>query len=353
LNTFTSSWTSPSNIALVKYWGKKDNQIPQNSSISFTLSASVTKMIVKVVLKENTPKDMIVLNFKFEGSENHKFSNKLNAFLESQLLNFPWILAFNFFVESENTFPHSSGIASSASSMSAFALCLMTLNEKITGHKLSQNDFYIESSKLARLGSGSACRSLYPYLTSWGEVNFNKESSNEFASPYDSDLFHPLFKNFKDTIVIVDGNEKSLSSRAGHSLMDQHPFREQRYFRANENSQLLFNAMVEGDIDTFIQIVEEEALMLHALLMTSKPSTILLKPNSLYIIEELKKFRTESNIPLCFTIDAGPNVHILYPASYGVEIQHWLEKSLSQFRFIHDSVGNGPINNIVSESIHE
>lgn len=331
--SFRSSWVSPSNIALVKYWGKLPVQIPANASVSFTLKNSVTKMEIQAVAKTEIN---LSLDFFFEGTSNEKFQEKILKFLEGQKLKFPWLLKFHLIIRSENTFPHSSGIASSASSMSALNLCLMSLNEKITGKKLSHDDFFREVSELSRLASGSAGRSVYPFMASWGE------KSTSFASAVDKKYVHPVFHHFCDSIIIVDADEKSVSSRAGHLLMDSHPFKEERYKRAGINLKKLMEALRQGNLDNFIEIVEEEALMLHALMMTSTPSYILLKPESLMLIEKIKEFRKQTGTKVCFTIDAGPNLHLLYPLEHRDQVSTWLENNFSHFQIIHDEVGSGP-----------
>nr|BDT28258.1 diphosphomevalonate decarboxylase [Bacteriovorax sp. HI3] len=334
------SWSSPSNIALVKYWGKIPHQIPCNPSVSFTLKNSLTRMDVEA---EKTNAGEILVDFFFEGKINEKFKSKIVKFLESERERFGWITNYKLTIKSENTFPHSSGIASSASSMSALCLSLLSLDEKITGVKAQTEDFYKEASDLSRRASGSAARSVYPFLVSWGEIDSVVGSSNLFAAPVNKSDVHPMFHDYCDSIMIVDAAEKSVSSRAGHSLMDTHPFRELRYKRAHENLEKLLSAMKEGKMDDFISIVEEDALMLHALMMTSTPSFILLKPMSLLLIEKIRDYRAKTNIPVCFTIDAGPNIHLLYPKAHETLVKEWLALEFKDLRIIHDETGPGPV----------
>lgn len=340
MKNFTTSWSSPSNIALVKYWGKIPHQIPTNPSISFTLKNSVTTMDMEA---EESNKNTIDVEFIFEGKTNDKFKAKIVKFFETQLERFPWLLNYKLAIKSENTFPHSSGIASSASSMSALCLCLLSLDEKMTGNTLHPEDFYQEASDLSRKASGSAGRSVYPFLVTWGEIDSIPNSSNLFAAPVNKEEINPIFHNYCDSILIVDAGEKSVSSRAGHSLMDTHPFREARFKRAHENLSRLLLAMKEGKMDEFIEIVEEDALMLHALMMTSTPSFILLKPMSLHLIEKIREFRAKTQIPVCFTIDAGPNIHLLYPQEYKKSVMEWLNGEFKDLKIIHDEVGMGPV----------
>ena len=337
-------WTSPSNIALVKYWGKRPVQLPSNPSISFTLEKSNSAM--KISAWPSHSKSLSV-DFYFEGELNEKFKVKIVKFLETEMERFPWLLDYHLDIHSENTFPHSSGIASSASSMSALNLCMMSLDEKITGHKFTKEDFLKEASDLSRKASGSAGRSVYPFLASWGESDAIRESSNYFATPVDRKEIHEDFQSYCDAILIVDAGEKSVSSRAGHALMDNHPFAEERFKRANHNLSRLLQAMKSGAMNTFIEVVEEEALMLHALMMTSTPSYILLKPTSLLLIEKIRDFRAKTSIPVCFTIDAGPNIHLLYPDKFKTQVEAWLLSDVVNSNIvqtiIYDRVGNGPV----------
>jgi diphosphomevalonate decarboxylase len=340
LTTLKTEWSSPSNIALVKYWGKTLVQIPTNPSVSFTLCKS--KSVIQI---EASPSDTNEINvdFFYAGSVQEKFKLKIVKYLMTKIDRFPWLKEYQLKIRSENTFPHSSGIASSASSMSALNLCLLSLDRKITGKESDSTDFYQEASDLSRQASGSAARSVYPFMATWGEIDDMPGTSNLFASPVNADDIHPIFHNYCDAIIIVDENEKSVSSRAGHALMDNHPFKEERYKRARANLSELMGALKAGDLEVFTRIVEEEALMLHALMMTSTPSYILLKPESLEIIEKIRKFRAEQNVPICFTIDAGPNIHLLYPSMFSPVIDVWLGEEFRRFKMIRDCVGEGPV----------
>lgn len=340
MNTFKASWSSPSNIALVKYWGKYPVQIPANPSVSFTLSKSLSTL--SIIAEPSFTKELNV-DFYFENELNEKFKTKIVKYLSTQVERFPWIMHFHLIMHSVNTFPHSSGIASSASSMSALNLAMLSLDEQITGHKAPSEDFFKEASDLSRQASGSAARSVYPMLATWGEIDSISDSSNLFALPVDKKDVAPIFHDYCDSIIIVDAGEKSVSSRAGHALMENHPFKEVRYERARFNLARLMKAMSVGDLETFIEVVEEEALMLHSMMMTSVPSYILLKPDSLMLIEKIKEFRNVQKIPVCFTIDAGPNIHLLYPSAHKTTVQNWLASEFGRFTIIHDEVGDGPV----------
>ena len=334
-------WASPSNIALVKYWGKRGKQIPQNPSISFTLSECRSETFVAYEKAET-----FGFRFFFDGKENPAFGAKIEKFLLDYQAFFPFINQLNLTVESRNTFPHSSGIASSASSMSAFVMGLIEIETMLVG--LSTGSLTLDlckASYFSRLASGSAARSVFPKMALWGATPYYEGSSDEYAVSLEIDI-HPVFKTYHDSILIVSGETKSVSSRAGHALMEGNPYAPARYAQANENIKNLLAALTTGDSDTFINITESEALQLHALMMCSNPSYILMKPNTLNLISEIRRFREETKIPLCFTLDAGPNVHLLYPEKEADRVVDFIQSVLVTYcnegRWIADNVGDGP-----------
>ena len=342
-------WASPSNIALVKYWGKKGKQIPQNQSISFTLSECRSETFIEFEKAEK-----FGFHFFFEGKENPAFGAKIEKFLLDNQVFFPFVNQLNLKVKSRNTFPHSSGIASSASSMSAFVMGLMEIESLLTGPSAPSTSSGTEgsgtldlckASYFSRLASGSAARSVFTKMALWGATPYYKGSSDEYAVSLADDI-HPVFKTYHDSILIVSGETKSVSSRAGHALMEGNPYAPARYAQANENIKNLLLALKSGDLDTFINITESEALQLHALMMCSNPSFILMKPNTLNLINEIREFREETKIPLCFTLDAGPNVHLLYPEQEADKVEYYIKNVLADYcdreRWIADHVGDGP-----------
>lgn len=335
-------WASPSNIALVKYWGKKDHQIPANPSISFTLDSCRTETIIKAE-KRNESGEEFSFDVIFEGKSNEAFKPKIEAFFGRIEAYLPFLKDYHFTIETNNTFPHSSGIASSASGMSALALCLMSL-EKQMANDMSQEHFIQKASFLARLGSGSACRSLEGDLIVWGTHQQIEGSSDLYGIKYPYQV-DKVFKEYQDTILLVDKGEKQVSSSVGHNLMHNHPFAEQRFEQAHANLNKLITAFKEGDLDTFIEIVESEALTLHAMMMTSMPYFILMKPNTLEIINKIWSFRRETGSKVCFTLDAGANVHVLYPKAEKDEVLKFIESELVAYcqngQYICDQIGFG------------
>ena len=145
--------------------------------------------------------------------------------------------------------------------------------------------------------------------------------------------------------MLVDKGEKQVSSTVGHDLMHGHAFAKARFTQAHENLSSLMQVFKEGDVDQFIKIVESEALTLHAMMMTSHPYFILMKPKTLEIINEIWAYRNETGSKICFTLDAGANVHVLYPENEKESVQKFIASKLSKFcqnsHYIDDCVGNG------------
>lgn len=335
-------YRSPSNIALVKYWGKKKNQIPANPSISFTLDACATTTFVSYEKLAN-PNDGFSFDLLFEGKHKPDFRPKIETFLKRVEVYLPFLKEYHFIIETSNSFPHSSGIASSASGMSALALCLMEL-ERALNPNMKPSFFTKKASFLARLGSGSACRSLEGDLVQWGVHKDNTESSDLYGLKYPHAV-HTVFKKFHDTILLVDKGEKQVSSTVGHDLMHGHPFAAQRFEQAHDNLSKLTTIFAEGNLTEFIKIVESEALTLHAMMMTSQPYFILMKPNTLEIINRIWAFRERSKTHVCFTLDAGANVHVLYPENEKEEVFQFIQNELVAFcqnqQYICDRIGFG------------
>ncbi|MBF8148684.1 diphosphomevalonate decarboxylase [Winogradskyella sp. F6397] len=359
-------WESPSNIALVKYWGKKEHQIPENPSISFTLSDC--KTITEVTYTKKNLSTQLVLSevdrlkmttgfsfdVYFEGKKNEAFEPKIQTFFERIEKYMPFLKDYHFKIETSNTFPHSSGIASSASGMSAIALCLMSieyiLTDNVASSAVEKSYFNQKASFLARLGSGSACRSIEGELVVWGQNESIPESSDLYGVKFEGEV-HSNFNNYQDTILLVDKGEKQVSSTVGHQLMYGHPFATERFSQAHDNLAKLKTILASGDLNEFIKIVESEALTLHAMMMTSMPYFILMKPNTLEIINKIWTYRLKTGSKVCFTLDAGANVHVLYPENEKASILQFIKNELANYcqngHFICDQIGKGatPIKN--------
>ncbi|WP_407483229.1 diphosphomevalonate/mevalonate 3,5-bisphosphate decarboxylase family protein [Elizabethkingia meningoseptica] len=322
----TVSESCPSNIALIKYWGKYENQIPANPSISYTLNNCKTNTGMEFFANEA----FSVQTF-LAGNEEKKFAEKIEKYFKNIEQYLPWILKGKYIIHTENTFPHSSGIASSASGFGAIAKCLMKLDEAFAG-ETTEEELLKKASFLARLGSGSACRSLYNGLVVWGNTKEVEGSSDLYAVAYPNEEIHSVFRSFNDWVLLIHEGEKSVSSTVGHGLMKTNPYAERRFQEAHENFTLLKNILKTGDLEGFIKLTEHEALTLHAMMMMSDPAFILMKTGTLEVINKIWDFRRITGLPLFFTLDAGANVHLLFPSDIEADkIKIFIEQELLPF----------------------
>lgn len=333
---------APSNIALIKYWGKYGIQLPKNPSLSFTLSECLTETRLTYTPRQDKT-SAFDFEIYFEGQKAPDFKPKIETFFNRIATYSPFIKDYQLQIHTSNTFPHSSGIASSASGMAALALCIMQM-EKALNPQLTDAYFYQKASFLARLGSGSAARSIVGPIMIWGKHSEIQGSSNDFAiaNPFN---VHPVFENYQDTVLIVDKGQKQVSSTLGHSLMNDHPYAQSRFEQAHRNIMELIEILKTGDLPGFIRLVESEALTLHAMMMTGQPYFILMQPNTLKIIEAIWDYRKNHSSSVCFTLDAGANVHVLYPEKEKENTLLFIENKLSSYcengQYICDYTGSG------------
>src|SRR5690606_880040 len=293
-------WRAPSNIALAKYWGKGPDQVPANPSISFTLDRAATTTSVR--FHKRNPREGVSFGLLLEGRPQEDFKPKVQTFFGRIGAYLPFLGAYHFEIETSNSFPHSSGIASSASGMAALALCLMDLERQIRP-SMEPGDFHRKASFLARLGSGRACRSIAGQLVQWGEHPGIPGSSDLFGVEYPLAL-DPVFGTYRDTILLVHTGSKQISSSQGHRLVQGHPYATGRFAQARGHLDGLRPILASGDLQGFNALVESEALSLHAMMLASSPYFILMKPATLEIIEKVWAYRQRSGLPLCFTLDA-------------------------------------------------
>jgi len=339
----SASWESPSNIALIKYWGKYGRQMPANPSLSMTLSNSKTCTKINYGIVRNK-KDAGVV-FRLDGQINKAFGERIQNYLISICDFFPFLCQLNMEIESKNTFPHSAGIASSASGMSALALCLCSIENQLFLDKDEDELFFKKASYLARLASGSACRSIYGGFVSWGKSSAFPASADEYGTPYVKGI-HPVFMTLQDSILIIEEGVKKVSSSLGHSLMQNHSYSRTRFKDAKINFAAMLNILKRGEFDDFADLVEYEALSLHAMMMTSRPGYLLMRDLTLLAIEKIRNAREQNGLSVCFTLDAGANVHLIYPESEKIKVMNFIEQDLKNsgiVKWIEDRIGSGPV----------
>lgn len=333
------TWRCPSNLALVKYWGKYEEQLPCNPSISLTLSNAYTetKMDYKIC-------DQSSLDFFFEGRSEPVFIQNISEFMDKLDNYFPFLAQLKLEIHSLNSFPHYTGISFSASVMGALALCLCSIEEDITGHKSEKDVFYRKAAFIARLGSGSATRSVYGGAVLWGKLLKIHGSSDLYGVQLESTSF---LDSLNDTILIVSTEKQKIFKSIDHEIMHNHSYSTIRFEQAKQHSIQMLDIIRNQDYFAFCQLVEEEALTLHALMMSASPSYLLLFPGTINIISKVRAFREKSEIPICFTLDAGPNVHLLYPNKYKSVIKQFIKDELLSYcedeKWLDDCVGKGPV----------
>ena len=198
---------------------------------------------------------------------------------------------------------------------------------------------------MSRLGSGSACRSMYGLPAVWGQSKAVLHASDEYAVELQGEI-HPNLTGWQDCVLIVDAGEKAVSSTAGHALLKNHPYAEARFAQASENLTSIVDVFYSGDVKRFIEIVESEALQLHAMMQTSIPYYLLMRPNTLALIEKIWQFRESTGLPVCFTLDAGANVHLLFDGKNKLDIMNFVNTTLLHYcdnkRYLCSDLGGQP-----------
>jgi diphosphomevalonate decarboxylase len=281
---------APANIAFLKYWGKKDPKLrlPMNNSISMNLSGAYS--ITEVEFSKGLKNDVIKLDGKYvKDKEKSRIVKHLDRVRELSKVN---LFAR---VESVNNFPKGTGIASSASGFAALTLA----STRAAGLDLK----WRELSVLARLGSGSACRSIPDGFVEW-------RKSNSSGSSYAKSLYPSNYWDICDLIVIVGKKKKKVSSTSGHALAESSPFMKVRLAGMEKKLRNLKRALKSKDFSSFGRIIEEEAINMHAVMMTSVPPLHYWAPGTLRVIYKVIEIR-ERGRECYFTLDAGPNVHVI------------------------------------------
>ena len=158
-------------------------------------------------------------------------------------------------------------------------------------------------------------------------------------------FLHKIFRNYHDDILIVSKIAKSISSSDGHRIMSEHRFKDGRIAQANKRLHFMLRALESGDLEKFGEILENEALTLHSMMMSSEPAYLLMEPNTIKIIQRVQEFRKETKLPVYFSLDAGPNIHLLYPNNIAMEVSEFIDNVLIKYckdgDYIKDYLGTG------------
>ena len=172
---------------------------------------------------------------------------------------------------------------------------ILTLSPSNFNNSILTSGTIEKASFISRIGSGSACRSIYGGVNFWGKHKVLNNSSDLYSIKLHKNI-SPKFNNYRDVILLIDEKEKEVSSSVGHELMNNNPFSKVRFAAANDNIINLMRILKSGDLIDFCELVESEALMLHSLMMSSNPSYILMKPETLTVIKRIQDFRKKTDI---------------------------------------------------------
>lgn len=291
--TQTATAISHPNIAFIKYWGNRDDElrIPANGSISMNLMELETR--TSVTFDPTLKYDSLEINGEKTDPQQLK---RVSSFLD--IVRMISGVQNRASVVSTNNFPLGSGIASSASAFAALAFAASSA----LGLSLTE----VELSRLARRGSGSAARSIPAGFVEWipGE-----DDSSSFAHS----ILSPGAWDLIDIVLVLDRSPKKTGSSEGHHLAGTSPIQMARVMDAPRRLDICRTALLDRSFESLAAIIEQDCLIMHAVMMTSTPPLFYWSPATYKIIESAIQWR-KAGLPVAFTIDAGPNVHLITTA---------------------------------------
>jgi diphosphomevalonate decarboxylase len=311
---------SCANIALAKYWGNADQslRLPANASLAMNMAGltSTTTVAFDPALEA----DQVFLNGAPLTADSQR---RVVAHLDRVRELAGWGERAR--VVSHNNFPSGAGLASSASGFAALTLAATAA----AGLRLSGR----ELSALARLGSGSACRSVPGGFVEWRPAERHEDSYGVSIAP-------PEHWALADVIAIVDAEHKTVSSWSGHALADTSPLQAARVASTPARFEACKAALLARDFERLAPVVELEALMMCAVMFTSTPALIYWAPTTLLLMEAVRAWRADG-MPVAFTVDAGPNVHCLCLLEVAGQVEERLRAVLGVQQVIRATPG-GP-----------
>lgn len=328
-----------SNIALIKYWGKRDpeRQWPANDSLSMTLSTART--VTEAWIKDGTPAADL------DGDELHWAGRVLTAaqtpehkaLRHLQYLRTHLGFAAPLHVESRNTFPSDCGIASSASGLAALTLAAVAAwTGAATLAELADLGFGRERlADLARLGSGSACRSFFGGVVRW-------QAGPSASEQRTQQLVDEHYWRLADVIVIISNAPKAISSTAAHAAAWSSLLFEPRLAVLPARLAAVETAIKRRDLERLGELIEVEALDMHAVMMTAQPPSCFINRDTANFLAWLRHERRRSGLQAYFTLDAGANVHVICEASTAARVGERIREAYPQYELIMDAMGHGP-----------
>lgn len=320
MSTLTATAIAHPNIAFIKYWGNLDDSlhIPANGSLSMNLGALTTQ--TRITFDSSLPEDLFDLNgVRQSGQALKRVVSHLN------LIRGIRGTAINAHILSENNFPTGSGIASSASAFAALTLAA----SNALGLEISEKDL----TRIARRGSGSACRSIPAGFVEWTAGETDRDS---FAFSIAS----PEFWELSDCIAIVQSEHKKVGSTEGHTLARTSPLQRARVDDASRRLDVCRDAIQTRDFAALASIMELDSTMMHAVMMTSTPSLFYWEPATLNLLKAVSAWR-KTGIPVAATVDAGANVHVICESASTANVTQRLS-SLPEVKEVLVSPPGGP-----------
>ncbi|NSW52864.1 MAG: diphosphomevalonate decarboxylase [Anaerolineae bacterium] len=289
---YTATALAHPNIAFIKYWGNRNDalRLALNDSLSMNLAALHTRTTVRFLLDGSQASDTLVLNGRaIQGDALVRVSGFLNLVRQRAGVDWPAHII------SDNNFPTGAGIASSAAAFAALALAASAA----LGLHLTEKELSI----LARRGSGSACRSIPAGFVAWHAGVEDGDSYAETIAP-------PSHWNLVDCVAVIQSAHKPVGSTAGHTLAGTSLLQAARVADAPRRAALCRQAILDRDFEALAVVTELDSNLMHAVMQTSTPPLLYWEPQSVEIMKSVMRWRQEG-LPVCYTLDAGPNVHVL------------------------------------------
>ncbi|MBI4097504.1 MAG: diphosphomevalonate decarboxylase [Candidatus Levybacteria bacterium] len=318
---------APSNIAFVKYWGRKDEELrlPENGSVSMCLSGLETTTTVEFDEKFN--QDQIIINGVEESLQDNRAVKHLDRI--RKVAN----IATKAKVVTENNFPTGTGLSSSASGFAALTLAAASS----AGLKLSEKELSI----LARQGSGSACRSIPDGFVEWLDGDTSDTS-------YAVSIFPPEYFDIADVVVVVSTDKKFLATTEGQKTARTSPFFETRLSMIKDKINRVKKAIEDKNFSEFGELIEKEALEFHSILFSSKPPLFYWTPETVKVMKLVQALRI-GGLECYFTINTGQDVHVICKKADAETVS----KTLSEIPEVRNTIINYPAKgaHLVQESV--
>ncbi len=309
-----------SDVALVKYWGKKNEalRLPENGSVSLILSGLDT--VTTVEFSSELEADEVSIQAEADPQEVGRVVGHLDRV--RKMISAPLFAK----VVSQNTFPKGTGLSSSGSGFAALTIAAT----KAAGLELSERELSI----LARQGSGTACRCVCGGIVEWKDGDTSETS-------YSESIFSAQHWDLRDVVVVIDEGEKRVSSTEGHTTAQTSPFYQTRLSKIKDKIVTAKAAIAAKNFPQLGELVEAEALEFHSILLTSTPSLIAWLPGTIQVMLGVQELR-QAGIPAYFTINTGFNIHVLTLPEYVEQVRERLRKLSLVKQTLVATVGEKP-----------